>query len=465
MSNYSSSGPRSSEAEGDGRPLGYNVIGYVSSNSGLGVSVRNIIKLLLDRECPISVLDVEPGFGRGLHDLSFESHTVKSPEELPHPVNLAVLAIPSLPAFFLEPPSVLGGVPSLRVGADYWLAPDRINVALVWWELTVLPKVWVRALEMFDVVVAGSPFIRATLETHLSNVFTIPALHPFELPGTIEASRARFGLPESRTLFVTSFEPISDPERKNPFAAIDAFQRAFPHDAPVGLIIKLNNAHITSAKLSPIMSRLDDLCRADARIRVIDEVLSYSDVQRLYASCDVFVSLHRSEGLGFGLIEAMAHAKPVIATAWSGNMAFMNHTNSCLVRYKLIPVEGNLAVYKNDMLGGPATWADPDLDHAAAWMKRLVEEPGFRNALGRRAAQDVVSLQSEARKGKFLDEIRAFWRNQSALPRRSLEQKREGLQEIERELSRQRDASLPYRKRVHNQIRRAADRHLLWRFR
>jgi glycosyltransferase involved in cell wall biosynthesis len=323
----------------------------------------------------------------------------------------------------------------------------------------------VRALEIFDIVVAASPFIRATLEMHLSNVFTIPAFHPFELPAGIEASRARFGLPESGTLFVTSFEPFSDLERKNPFAAIHAFQRAFPHDAPVGLVIKLNNARITGAKLPPIMSRLDDLCEADPRIRVIDEVLSYADVQRLYASCDVFVSLHRSEGLGFGLIEAMAHGKPVIATAWSGNMAFMNHTNSCLVRYKLVPVEGNLAVYKNDALGGLATWADPDLDHAAAWMKRLVEDPGFRNALGRRAAEDVVTFQNEARKGKFLEEIHAFWRNQVTLPRRSLEEKREALQEIQRELTRMRDASLPYRKRVHNQIRRAADRHLLWRFR
>ena len=131
----------------------------------------------------------------------------------------------------------------------------------------------------------------------------------------------------------------------------------------VNLVIKLNNARVTGAKLPPIMSRLHDLCRADPTIRILDEVLSYVDVQRLYASCDMFVSLHRSEGLGFGLIESMAHGKPVIATAWSGNI---HESHSCLVRYKLIPVEGNLAVYKNDALSEVATWDDSDLDHVAS---------------------------------------------------------------------------------------------------
>ena len=465
MTNGFDVGPEVAELQPDARGLGFNVIGYVSSNSGLGVSVRNIARLLLDKNCPLSILDLEPGFGRGGHDLSFQSYTVTSPDKLRHPINFAVLAVPSLPAFFLEPPTVFGREQPTRTGADYWLAPDRINVALVWWELAVLPKVWIRALEAFDLVIGASPFIRSTLETHLSNVFTIPALHPLELPPRIEPARARFGLPEDSTLFVSSFEPFSDPERKNPFAAIHAFQRAFPDNSCVNLVIKLNNAPIADFKLPPIMSQLRGLCASDRRIVVIDEVLSYADVQRLYASCDVFVSLHRSEGLGFGLIESMAHGKAVIATAWSGNMAFMNHANSCLVRYKLVPVDANLAVYKSDLLDGLAMWADPDLDHAAAWMKRLVDDVPFRTALGRRAADDAAAFQKQARNGGFLDEIHAFWRNEATFPRRNIEEKRAGLQEVKLELARLRDAALPYRKRVHDRIRRAADRHLLWRFR
>ena len=102
------------------RPFGFNVIGYVSSNSGLGVSARHITKLLLDKCCPVAILDLEPGKGRGRHDLTFDAYSVKSPQDLPYAINLVVLAIPSLPLFFLNPPTVLGqNDDSLQPGSDY----------------------------------------------------------------------------------------------------------------------------------------------------------------------------------------------------------------------------------------------------------------------------------------------------------------------------------------------------------
>lgn len=455
---------QSRSVDHDRKPFGFNVIGYLSGNLGQGVSARHLTALLIDKGYPVAILDIDPGAGRGRHDLGLDTYAVKSPADLPYGINLAVLAVPSLPAFLLDPPKVLGGNESLQPGFKYWLADDRLNVAVVWWELAVLPKVWVRALEVFDVVVAASPFIRSTLERHLSNVLTIPAVHPFSAPDGVEASRARFGLPENVILFVTSFEPASDPERKNPFAAIDAFQRAFPGDTRANLVIKLNNAQVSGRTSPPILARLRDQCKNDPRIRIIDETLGYSDVLGLYASCDVFVSLHRSEGLGFGLMEAMTLGRPVIATAWSGNMAFMDHTNSCLVRYKLIPVEATMPFYSRNYLGRTATWADPDVEEAAAWMRKLVDDPDFRISMGRRAATDMAEFQKEARKAKFVDEVHAVWENEAFLPRRSMEDKLELLQEVRRALLRQ-HKSTPFVKRLRDQIRRAADRHLLWRFR
>ena len=370
-----------------------------------------------------------------------------------------------LPSYFLKPPPVLGGNESLQPGSHYWLADDRLNVAVVWWELPVLSAICIRALEAFDVVVGASPFIRSTLERNLSNVLTIPATHPFSVPAGVTASRARFGLPEEAVLFVTSFEPSSDPERKNTFAAIDAFQRAFAGDSRSNLVIKLNNAQGVADKILPILAKLRTRCDGDPRIRIIDETLSYVDVLSLYASCDVFVSLHRSEGFGFGLLEAMTLGRPVIATAWSGNMAFMDHCNSCLVRYNLIPVNSSLSVYNDDFVGGPATWADPDVEEAAVWMKKLVDNPEFRISLGRRAAMDMVEFQREAHKARFVDEIRAVWQNNTFLPHRTRDAKLAGLDELRRELLRQREATLPYGKRLRKRIRRMADQHLLWRMR
>jgi glycosyltransferase involved in cell wall biosynthesis len=445
------------------RPFGFNVIGYISGNLGLGVSARHLTALLLEKGYQVATLDLDPTMGRARHDLSLDAYAVQSPEDLPYGINLTVLAIPSLPSFFLNPPTIVGGKATLQPGSRYWLADDRLNVAVVWWELAVLPAIWVKTLEVFDVLVAASPFIRATLETHLSNVFTIPATHPLSAPVGIKVSRARFRLPENATIFVTSFEPDSDPERKNPFAAIDAFQRAFTTESRARLVIKLNNAQTMSPILVSTLARLRDKCKDDSRIRIIEETLSYSDVLALYASCDVFVSLHRSEGLGLGLMETMILGKPVIATAWSGNMAFMDHTNSCLVGYKLIPVNATSPVYAS--FNGTTTWADPSLEQAASWMRRLADDPESRTSLGRKAAMDMAAFQNHAKKAKFADEIRAIWQNDTFLPRRRTEEKVEALQEVRRVLRREQESTLPYGKRLHNQLRRAADKHVLWRFR
>ena len=370
----------SSTPHGRGR-FGFNVIGNVSGNLGLGVSARHLTALLIEKGHPVSILDLDPGLGRGRQDLAFDNYSVKSPDDLPYAINLAVIAVASAPAHFLTPPPVLGGNESLQPGAHYWLADGRLNVAVVWWELPVLSEVCIRALEAFDVVIGASPFIRSTLERNLSNVLTIPATHPFTVPTGVAASRARFQLPEEAVLFVTSFEPSSDPERKNTFAAIDTFQRAFAGDSRSNLVIKLNNAQGVADKILPILAKLHTRCDGDPRIRIIDETLSYVDVPSLYASCDVFVSLHRSEGFGFGLLEAMTLGRPVIATAWSGNMAFMDHCNSCLVRYNLIPVNSSLSVYNDRFVGGAPTWADPRRRRGSRVDEELVDNPEFRTFL------------------------------------------------------------------------------------
>src|SRR5438874_1058652 len=125
----------------------------------------------------------------------------------------------------------------------------------------------------------------------------------------------------------------------------------------------------------------------------IQEVLSLSLSLSLCAASDVFVSLHRSEGLGLGLIEAIALGKPVIATAWSGNMIFMNSLNSCLVSYRLVAVKATHPVYSQRLLGSRAVSANPSLVDASAWMVRLVDEPILRSTLGSRAAASIAARE------------------------------------------------------------------------
>src|SRR5207247_6975776 len=109
-------------------------------------------------------------------------------------------------------------------------------------------------------------------------------------------------------------------------------------------------------------------------------------------------------------LEAMALGKPVIATAWSGNMTYMNHTNACLVPYKLVPVEASVPEYSAQTLAGlDAVWAEPDVEQAAIWMKRLAADASLRAEIGNRAATSITHLLDDAAKVKFAYEIRNLW--------------------------------------------------------
>ena len=125
--------------------------------------------------------------------------------------------------------------------------------------------------------------------------------------------------------------------------------------------------------------RLAKEAKNDARIILIDEAFRSDEIIGLMQSCDCFISLHRSEGIGLGLAQSMLLGKPVIATAYSGNTDFTLEDNSCLVKYDLIPVGENEYPFAKDQV-----WADPDVDHAAWCMRRLVEDEGYRKSIAAR---------------------------------------------------------------------------------
>jgi hypothetical protein len=159
----------------------------------------------------------------------------------------------------------------------------------------------------------------------------------------------------------------------------------------------------------------------------------------------------------------MALGKPVIATAWSGNMTFMNHTNSCLVSYRLVPVVGSIGEYSR--LGDGAYWAEPNAGDAAAWMRRLMGDPMLRARLGTQAGEDMARFEAEAQGGRFLKELQVIWSTRSFLPAR-VEQtaKPRHLQELVADRDRtigQLESELSWiRSRLSYRIARAAKRFL-----
>jgi glycosyltransferase involved in cell wall biosynthesis len=181
-------------------------------------------------------------------------------------------------------------------------------------------------------------------------------------------------------LFLFVYDLNSTQERKNPRAVIAAFRRAFPIGGPVGLVVKTHNPDRHSTAFAELQAKLEGL----PNTFLICETLPRTAVYELQQACDSFVSLHRAEGFGLGVAEAMFLGKPVIATDWSGTAEFVNVTNGCPVNYRLLTLDRNYGPYLRGQ-----TWADPDIDHAAHWMRSVMDDSGLREKLGKRAAADI----------------------------------------------------------------------------
>jgi len=269
---------------------------------------------------------------------------------------------------------------------ERWFS-GRYNIGCFAWELSQYPEPWKGSLAHLQELWAPTEFIRQALLPATS----LPIVHmPFVIePGQPGLhTRADFGLPQDRFVFLFFFDFRSFVSRKNPQAVLDAFFQAFALQAhePVHLVIKVNGQHDKPEEYAAFLA---DPRMQDQRISVIDTALDDKGIKSLVALCDTFVSLHRSEGFGRGLAEAMYYGKPVIGTAYSGNLDFMTADNSCLVDYRLIDlVDGDYPFWQGQH------WADADVAQAAWYMRRLVTEPGYAQQVGAQARQHILTHHS-----------------------------------------------------------------------
>lgn len=346
-----------------GEKAGVNVFAYVRGQFGLAESARAYTRALLAEGYPVAVFDIALDLPHGMGDTSLDPYVGT---DTPYDINL----------IFVNPDYLEGAIASIgreRLGG-------RHTIACWFWELEVFPEEWLPALQKVDEIMVSSGFIRGIVKPATDK----PILHVPLPVGEMEDSgliRSDFGLEDDAFIFLNSFDFNSHLARKNPYAAIDAFRQAFPDNrAGVRLLIKSSNGHRHPEMLRVLLNAV----ASDPRIMVRDDVIDRGDMQALQRCADAYISLHRSEGFGLGLAECMRLGKPVIATAWSGNMEYMTPDNSCLVDYRLIPVnEGEYLHHAGQH------WADPVVGQAAAYMRRLVEDREFAARIGARAASDI----------------------------------------------------------------------------
>jgi glycosyltransferase involved in cell wall biosynthesis len=260
--------------------------------------------------------------------------------------------------------------------------PPGYNIVMPFWELSRYPAEWARQVGRFDEVWAASDFIRQCVAAAVK----CPVVHmplPTEIELDVFRGRRQFGIPEDRYAFLCFFDCRSYITRKNPQAVVECFRRLLTARpwARTSLVIKL---HGTEAAPAEIKDFLADLHELQGRVIVIDATMPEVQVHNLIRCCDAFVSLHRSEGYGLGLAEAMYLGRPVIGTAYSGNMDFMTPENSIPVGYHLVPVPPDAYPHSDGQ-----HWAEPNLDEATTQMIKLLDDPAAGMALGLRASRSI----------------------------------------------------------------------------
>jgi glycosyltransferase involved in cell wall biosynthesis len=364
---------------------GVNVVGYLRAELGIAEVARQIISGVEQAGIPCSTF----AYGRTLSRQE-HVHPVDRPDDFTAPYDTNIICVNADQLRYLR----------RDVGPE--LFGRRYSIGVWFWEVARFPERLHSAFDFVDEVWVGSDFVRAAVSAETSKPVCVVPL-PIGEPPAIAVSRAELGLPDG-FLFLFSFDFLSVFERKNPLAVVDAFSRAFEPGDGAALVIKSVNGDWDAPSLRRLRAAVGD--RRD--VHVIDRYVSSAEKNAMMAACDCYVSLHRSEGYGLTMAEAMAYGKPVIATRYSGNLEFMNDENSYLVPFRPTPIPKRCGPY-------PAGegWADPDVAAAAELMRRVYDHQEEAREVGGRARAALLEQHTTERTASFiatrLDEIRPGW--------------------------------------------------------
>lgn len=353
------------------------VFGHLTAATGLGAAARGTVTALRAAGLSVEATDLPldethphpfapPPLPEGAGDAGFPATIVHTnPDAL-----LQALNAPESP---LDAGSLAG-----RPVIGYW----------AWEAADGIPDAWRAALPLIDEIWVPSSYTAAAVAAHVP-VPVIPMPHPVSPPQP-GPDRQALGIPEDRFCFLFMFDATSNVTRKNPAGLIQAYRAAFPEGTEGTLLI------VKAKKLDPAgLAGLERLAAGRADIRIVNEPCSAEQAAGLIAACDAYVSLHRAEGFGLTMAEAMACGKPVIATGYSGNMDFMVPGTGYAVPYRLGMLDRDDGYYRRGTV-----WAEPDLGQAALLMRHVATHREEARATGDRAAHWVRSRLSPAAVGE-----------------------------------------------------------------
>ena len=316
------------------------VVGLLSSSSGLGKSARLCMDVFGRAGYGVSGVDVA-----GLYD---------SDDGLPFPASVQKLGPAQVSIYHLNPPMLLPGI--MRANPLRFLR--TFNVGYWAWELETLPREWVETIRFVDAVMVPSSFCKRAVERHTDKpVVVVP--HPVPLRATLGPFPA---FDHFRVVSIFNFG--SSFERKNPRAAVRAFRGAFGSDESAELVLKVSDGAKYPGDRARLMAEIGDA----GNIQLIDEVWDEARLDGFLASANAYLSLHRSEGFGLTLAEAIGAGVPIVTTNWSGSTDFARPDLCFPVEYDLVPVRDRHLSFANT---DGAIWAEPSVVHASIQLRHL----------------------------------------------------------------------------------------------
>ena len=362
---------------------GVDVVGFFTAEHGVGEAARTLVSALRTTDIDISTVNYTDTESRTEH--FFVTDDVSRHHTLLMSINADQLV-----------------VARDRLGDHFF--HNRYVIGQWFWELEVAPAWYEPAWPIVNELWAPTRFIEEMLKKNAPSKVVIRHVSLPIVPPRIDDSftRPRWNI-DGRYMFLFVFDLMSIMKRKNPLGLISAYSKAFSENDGAQLVIKTMNGDKRSEDLALLLNAASS--RSD--ITIINEVFTSTETSTLISLADCYVSLHRSEGLGLTLSEAMSLGKPVIATNYSGNTDFMTDTNSFLIPWSRVPVGHGAGGYDP-----AATWAEPDEDAAVETMRFVFKNQHEARIRGARAREDVLGGHSQAAAGTIMkSRLEEIWRS------------------------------------------------------
>lgn len=377
---------------------GINLVGYLDAETGMGEAGRSMARAIEAAGLPCSRQTLGLGVLARRDDREFgEAEITPRQSDFPHDINLFVVnADQVLPVREHLGPRVFEG---------------RYNIGLWLWELEDFPRHLEAAFEPLDEIWTPSTFCLDALARAAPvpvRRMPLPLKTEAVTEGAAAHDRAHFDIGEQTFVALYIFNFLSYAERKNPIAAVRAFEQAFGDDPSKLLVLKTSQKDFAPEAHSALVRAIGDA----RNIRLVDDYLSRAEIDSLIELADVYLSPHRSEGYGLTVAEAMLHGTPVIATPYSGVTDFFGSATGWPLRYELVELAAAAGPYP-----AGSRWADPDVAHAAKLLRRVVSEEDERKRRAERARRLMQEEYSPAAVGQQITkQVERLLRRHRAIP-------------------------------------------------